>query len=304
MDFKTIKDKVIINIKKFGATIVSILKLPYAKTYIALSVFFFLTFLIITFPFDAIVRMGIQSIEKGFKSFTVESIDTQVFGPSELRNIYIVTHKNDEIKLRDLSLDIDLSPIKLLANKHVIGKTAISGGTYSTGDIKIFYNIRSDFDVKLDNKNSLKDGTINILIQNLKIKNINMQLPPQMMSLAIKIPIINIPRVSIQTDLKNKILTIKRCLISGSDLKGRISGNIRLSPTISFSRLNLKISIKKNSQILKTNETLKTIITALPQGDNIDITLKGTFANPRVMPLKGRSQINKNTSVMRPMTKR
>jgi type II secretion system protein N len=249
------------------------LNLPRAKLYIVLSVILTFIFLVITFPYEVLIRNYLQSLEKNFgTNITVGSMNIGFIGDSYIDDMVVFLRDGTELDLKDISFNLSLNPITVFIRETVKGKFDIKNIKYVKQDTSFSGLIKCDLFLKLNSKMGMvSEGYINIKIQNVNILGMTIK--------EFKIPPVQITAVNIETKINKNDMSIVKCIISGSDFRGAISGKINLSKSIMASRLDLKIEIDKNSKILVNYKDLLGMLG--PDKDKLFIDVTGSLSYPQ-----------------------
>lgn len=292
MDLSKVKQSIakIKNIKLVFKKFKEILKLPYAKTYFFSSIILIVIFTIFTFPYDVVILNGIKSLEKSaVKSASVETIDYNMIGASTFSGLHFVLRNNDELKIDEISAS-PLSPLSTYISKKLTTDLQINSLKLKTKKASISLNLSSTIDLELDEKSfQAKNGTLNITIQSLKVKLINVDIPEQISSLITIPDKFSFRSIKLISEIKNKNLVLKNSKILGKELKGSISGTISMRTMFKNSRLRLLLKISSESKLLKKIKPLIESAKFLQPDGNIHIKITGSVARPKVRPQKNNS---------------
>jgi len=234
----------------------------------------------VTFPYDVLIREQLNKLEgKVVRSIMVGSINTSLFDVTTFDNFSCTLKDGSDINLKSVIADISLNPYTLLVNREFKGDFEINNAKYSSEKVNLGCSINGNIDIELDEKSGYpSNGYLKIMIQNIILRMDDASLPANMGGFPLP-QNIKISSINIDAKIKNRTIDINRLLVSGSDLRGRITGSIILSSIFSNSKLNLKISIDPDSDVLKEFKPLLSQFTDAK--GKISFPVKGTFSRPR-----------------------
>lgn len=286
MDIATVKNIILENVRSFLnfpallAKAKEALKLPYAKTYIALALLFVLIFFIFTFPYDMLLRKQLTKMEKGlFKNIYVGEINFSLIDIISLSSIYTTLESGSEISIR--SADIDISIIRLLLQKDIKGTIQLAGFKYVSENSQVDFNLNGNIFLDFTNfDNPPTKGDFNILMDNAILKFGNITLPESMGGLPLELPVIKISSIKAESNIENQKINIKNIRIFGKDLNGSISGSIAISKQFMNSSLNLKLIIDGKSEALKNYQDF--LASSFNDRNQLVLSLKGSLFRPRI----------------------
>lgn len=117
------------------------------------------------------------------------------------------------------------------------------------------------------------------------VSGANFEIDPAAFQVPMPLPILNLGPVEIQGKLTNGRLQFQKAQVGGpgSDLEIRLEGDIQLSDTIPYSRMNLRLRIKPSDKLKKAVPTLEGMlgVVAAKRADGFYGTkVNGTLANP------------------------
>lgn len=256
------------------------LKLPYAKTYIALSLVFTLIFLVFTFPYDMLIRKKMKALEKGIvKNIYISGIDFSLIDIIALNNVYVILNSGSEITVR--TADIDISFLRLMIARDVKGTVQLAGFKYNSGDSQITFNLNGNIYLDFKSFSDMpKGGTFNILVENAVLKIGEITLPDTMGGLPMKLPFIKISSIKMEADISAQKVNIKNIRIFGKDLNGEITGTIGLSKSFISSNLDLKLTMNADSSVF---ENYKDFLSRFINDKNqLVLPVRGTLLAPRI----------------------
>ena len=280
-------EKIIIETKRTFKFILSRLKevftLPFAKTYIFLSIILILVFTIINFPYEPIIIEKLKKTSKNFsREFEIENFDFSLFGNSSAEKISILTKKRNKISI----FDVVLSPKSNLISQYLFGtdfnKISIRNIKFSNNEYTVSLKLNSEIDMDLNLKNIYSsEGEITTSIKNINFKIIEIKLPQKMGGIVLSNKEIKRSSIISNFSLIKQKLSIKNFQITGKDLNGSISGSIKLNKNISNSRLRLRVKI--NSDSLFISEYKPFIPSGYIHEDGyIHLKISGTLSKPKI----------------------
>lgn len=280
MNITEIKNSIIVTVKAGLGKIKDIYKLPFFKTYLLLSVVMTFIFFIFTFPYDIIIRQHLQKLEKkAFQNIFIQNMDISFIGDSFFENIYVTFKNGSELSIRQILANLSLNPYSLLFSNTFKGDLQVSSIKYASLQMSVEGNINGNIDVSFNPKSgAVSDGTIKLMTENVLCKFDNMTLPDSMGGISLP-PVIKISSIQIDTEIANNKMIIKQFLISGTDIRGTISGNIIMAPIFANSKLDLSISLDPESTVFAEFKPL--LSSFIDNKGKITIPLKGTFSRPR-----------------------
>ncbi len=244
-------------------------KLPKAKLYILLACILTILFMILTFPYEIVIRNQLQKLEPQMGSnISVGTIDFSFLDDIVIESLAIAARDGAELNLRNISLDMSLNPFTYFFNNTYRGTLAVKEVNYVRKNISISGTVNSSFDIETDTVS----GTLNLTLQNVIMNG-----------LAIKgfdIPPLRFTSITADTRIVNREFTLTRTVLSGMDLRGEIGGRITLSKPLRNSRLNLTFEIDKNSRILNDYKIL--IGNLVGDDENLRINITGLLSKPEV----------------------
>lgn len=278
MDFNELKTSVLSAAKRFIGQASSVRKLPYFKRYMLAALVLTLLFTLFTFPYEIIISRQIkQAGGKVFRSLSIGSMDINLLGESFIDNADITFRNGGSLFVKSLTADMSFMGF---LNSKIKGSIMANNIAYTAAlyGIKASANLSANIDLKLDKEGTfLTDGKILAICDNITINSQDFVLPGGFgLSLP---PSIRISSVNLESDIANSLLTIKKLDVTGNDIRGNISGSIAIAPIFENSKLNLKISVDKDSEVLK--EFAPFIVQFTDAGGKITISVTGTAANPR-----------------------
>lgn len=269
-------------LKKAFAKLKELWKLPYAKTYILLSVV--LTFFLITvmFPYDVLLRQQIRRIEPALgQGVFVGDIDFNVFRDSHIDELSVVFHNRSEASLKNLSFNFSYNPFTLFMNKTLKGRFSVQNFTYESGETSVTAVAKCLLDFRYNPSSGMpENGEIRASLNNVSIKGINIKgfnMAPVRFTLIDSVAV-----------FQRDEIRVSKISFTGIDLTGEIRGSIKPSRVPGNSLLNLVIEIDTGSKLL---EDYKVILGFLPKpsGNKITVPVAGTLSNPKIQLPSGQN---------------
>jgi hypothetical protein len=285
MDITTVKNFIVTNLKpylKFSiiwSKMKEAIKLPYAKTYIAGALVMTLFFMVMTFPYDMLLRKQMKNLEKtAVKAINITEIDVGLFNTTQMNSIYILTQGGNEITVK--SADIDLSLLKLLVQKDIKGTIQLTGFKYSTPTTQMTFNLNGNMYIDYKNFSELpQGGSVKIMIDNAALKITDLALPDAMGGLPLTLPLIRISSITIEADISSNRVTIRNIRIFGKDLNGSITGFITLQKNWLNTGLDLKMVLNANTPVLDSYRDF--ISKYINDRNQLVLSLRGSVMIPR-----------------------
>jgi hypothetical protein len=269
IDITNIKDWIGNYLKSAIRIFKEIAKLPKAKFYIFLSIVLIIFFIVITFPYEILVRNQIHKLETQLGSnINIGEIDFSLWDSIFMDNIYISSRDGTDIILKNLSIDISLNPYTIFIKKTIRGDISIRGMRYLRRETSADGIVKCKFDINMDNTN----GFVNLDLQNVRVNGVVIK--------GFDIPPVKFTSIQAETVIYNSELKINKFTFSGIDLRGRIQGAMTIAKLMRNSKMNINIEIDKNSRILEDYKILIGNYTG--HGDNLKIELSGLISRPRI----------------------
>ncbi|HPJ36817.1 MAG TPA: type II secretion system protein GspN [Spirochaetota bacterium] len=261
--------------KNFKAKVSETLKLPFAKSYILLSVVLTIFFIIVTFPYEILIRNQIVKLEPVIgSSINLGKLDFSLFNDSYIDELSLGSREGAETFLKNITINIAINPVTTLVKKTISGMLSIQNFTYTNRDLTIRSLVMSDFDIRFDSATGLpKDGYIDIKCDNVYVKGAKIK--------GFSIPPVRFTSIQSKAKFINGNLSLESLKFNGSDLNGSMNGTIELNKFIKTSRMNLTIIINAESRIL---EDYKLLLSGfVDEGSKqIKIILTGRISRPRI----------------------
>lgn len=276
------KEQIIAVIKNFPGRIKQfariIYDLPHSGKYLILSVVLMLLFLVVTFPYDFLIKKKIYALEgKSFRSIEMAGFDFSIFSETYIDNLVIVLNNNNEVTCKNAIINLTLNPVTLFVNNKLKSDFQFDSLKYTGKDVEFLFNLNGNMDLTLDKQSGLpKDGPVKIIISDSIIKLGEISIPARMGPLPLKIESINIQSGNIDSILTNGTLKFNTFKLTGSDLICDITGQIELTGN---SRMDLVVNIDSESAVLdQYNDLLSSVI----KNNILSLRIKGTLSKPEV----------------------
>ncbi len=265
----------------FINTIRGIFSLPHAGKYFILSLILTLLFIVVTFPFDKIISRQLHQYEgKGLRTISVQDIKFRIFGESGVGTTYIVLNNNDEIRLQKGVIALSKNPYRLLYKKNFLSDFEFNGFTYSSAKFNSTLNLNGNADVILNPASSLPlSGIIKILVSSGAVNFNELTFQGPLGPMTIKVETINISAINCHLEFINDSINIQRFDLTGDDLSGSVTGNIRIAQFLPSSSINLTINVDPDSAVLNNYRDL---VLPLVKNNSLTLFLKGTLGKPDV----------------------
>lgn len=267
-------------LKRVRSIIRETVRLPFFKIYLFLSFVLIIFFTILNFPYEALVLKQIYSLEnKAYRSIVIGEFDFNLVGESSIYNMTLRLKNNHEISMGQLIADLDLSPFNFISKTRIAGDLSGRGIKYEAGKTTISCNASSNIDFNLiERRGTPAQGTFKIIIENAVIRMDNVTLPASMGSFPLP-PVIKASSIIINSEIRGRKLLVNTFKISGPDIEASVTGNISLANFIKNSRLNLKVSVKSDSPLLKDFAPFLKNIT--DSRGRITFPVKGSIGRPK-----------------------
>lgn len=275
MDIKTILHIIQQYYTKFKAKAAETLKLPYAKTYIFLSVVLTVFFFIVTFPYEILIRNQVMKLEPVLgSSVTLGKIDFSLFNDTYIDEFSMGSREGSETFLKNITVNIAINPVTTFINKTLRGTLSIQNLNYTNRDLVIRSLLNSDFDLRFDPQTGLpKNGNIEIKCDNVYVKGVKIK--------DFSIPPVRLTSIQGKAKVIDGNLSIESVKFLGSDLNGSMNGTVELKKFLNSSRMNLTIIINAESRIL---EDYKLLLSSFMDENSkqIKIIITGRINRPRI----------------------
>jgi hypothetical protein len=265
-------------IKEFLKTIYS---LPHSGKYFLLYFIFFIIFLILTFPYDFLIKKKIYEFEgKTIRSIDIPGLDFSIFGETYIDNLNIVLNNSDEISCKNAILNIALNPITILVNNRFRSDFQFDSLKYMTKDFEALINVNGNLDITVDKQSgSPRQGSLKIILSDSVIKINNLNIPGPMGPMNLKIESINIQSGNIDSKITNGTISLNIFKLSGNDLSCDISGSIELSNITNNSKLDITVILDSESSII---DQYRDLLGAYIKDNNLTLKIKGTLGRPEL----------------------
>ena len=263
------------NIKKIAGTIYD---LPHSGKYLILSLILLIFFLIVTFPYDYLIKKKIYGLEgKLFRSIEISDFDFSIFSETYLDNLIIVLNNNNEITCKNAIVNLTLNPVTLFINNKLKSDFQFDSLKYTGKDSEFLFNINGNMDLTLDKQSGIpQNGPIKIIISDSNIKLDEISIPARMGPLPLKIESVTIQSGNIDSIMTNGVLRFNTFKLTGSDLTCDITGSIDITNN---SRMDLVVNIDSESAVL---EQYNDILSSIIKNNILSLRIKGTLAKPEI----------------------
>ena len=269
----------------------TVYELPHSGKYILLSVFLFIFFLMVTFPYDFLIKKKLYSLEgQSFRSIDLSGFDFSVFGETYFDSFIIVLNNSNEISCKNSILNVTLNPFTLFVKNRLKSDFQFDSLKYSSRDSEYTFNINGNIDLILDKQTSVpKNGQIKIILSDSIIKLTNISIPGPMGPLPLKIDSITIQNGNIDSLITNGILKFNSFKLTGNDITCDVTGNIELSNIFNNSKLDLNVNIDSESAVL---DQYKDILISYIRNNILSLKIRGTVSKPELTLLKAEKNEN------------
>ncbi|MDY6967983.1 MAG: type II secretion system protein GspN [Spirochaetota bacterium] len=274
MDIKDLQTFIRNILKKSKKILKEAVSLPYAKLYILLSIILILFFMILTFPYEALIRNSLQTLEStACRSLYIGNIDFSLTNNTNIDNISFILKNGAKLNFDDIDFNISLNPFTTLMNKNLKGNMIIKKLGYAQKKISIDSNLESNFDLIFKSMSDFPTkGYIKLDFKRLSLGGLNIK--------GFDIPPISFSSMKIDTKITGKRIGIQDVTFSGKDINGKLNGFITPARRFKNSKIDLKIMVDPASPLLDNYKVLLGNI--INSEENIRISLRGTISNPRV----------------------
>ncbi len=281
MDISNIKSSAGEFFKRAAVKLRETLALPYAKTYIVLSILITAFITVMMFPYDMLLRNQLQKLEKKYvSSIYIGNIDTSLIDVTVIESLHTVFKNSNELTMGSITLNPSINPYTLFYKNNIKTDLQISKLSYKTSNADVTLKVNGNIDVVMDsNFNMIQEGHIVLMIQNALLKIPEIKIPSPMGEFPLTLPDMKITSVNFESTIENHELKINKLNVSGQDLRGSISGSMKLANIFNNSSLNLIITIDPESKALADYKEMLTGF--LDKKGKLTIPLRGTLANPR-----------------------
>ncbi len=281
MEIADIKNRLSGFIKNAAGKFKETLTLPYAKTYILASILLTLLFIILFFPYGILLRNQFQKLDKKYvSSIYVGSIDVSLIDVTYIESVHTVLKNRDELSMENITLNPSINPYTLFIKNNIKTDLEISRFNYKTTKADVNLKVNGNINFIMDPDYSMiNEGSIKLIMQNTILKIPEVKIPSPMGEFPLELPDIKIASINFESMIQNRTLKIEKLVVSGTDLRGKISGSVKLANIISNSTLDLIITIDPDSKILASYKEMLTGF--LDKKGKLSIPLKGTIAHPR-----------------------
>jgi hypothetical protein len=255
------------------------IKLPYAKLYIAGAVVMTLVFMVVTFPYDMLIRKQLKNLERtAFKAVSISEIDVGIFNTTQMNNIYILTQGGNEITVK--GADFDISLLRLLIQKNIKGTIQLTGFKYASPSTQMTFNLNGNIFIDYKSFSEMpQGGSVKIMIDNAALKITDMALPDSMGGLPITLPLIRINSITMEADISGNRVTVRNIRIFGKDLSGSITGSLTLQKNWLNTGLDLKMVLNANTPVLDSYRDF--LSKYINDRNQLVLALRGSVMIPR-----------------------
>ncbi|PKL18351.1 MAG: type II secretion system protein GspN [Spirochaetae bacterium HGW-Spirochaetae-5] len=259
----------------------TIYNLPHSGKYFLLSILFFIVFLILTFPYDFLIKKKIYEYEgKTFRSIDIPGFDFSIFGETYIDNLNIVFNNSNELSCKNAILNIALNPVTLFLKNRLKSDFQFDSLKYITKEIEALININGNIDLTLDRQSGLpQQGSVKIILSDSVIKINSLSIPGPMGPMNLKIESINIQSGNLDSKITNGTISLNVFKLSGNDLSCDISGTIELSNITNNSKLNITVNLDSESSII---DQYRDLLGAYIKDNVLTLKIKGTLGRPEL----------------------
>lgn len=246
-------------------------------TLIAISFVSFLLFTIFIFPLNEIVRSVLIKTGKETGIFMdAKEIHFPMIGRKSFDSFVVSFPTGTSLKAEEVSLGVSVFGIlqSRLEGDINIGYFSYEGSDLSIGIQTLDLPIRLS---PLDDKVTKWNGEGEITLSGGKIKE------------SMEIPFLgtlkgtDIKRANLLFKIRSGKLLIERGSLDSNLAKFQFQGVVRLSDTISFSQLDLKVCFSLTEKFAQERQDLVGMVALLPQeGGKTCIPVRGTLSSPKV----------------------
>jgi hypothetical protein len=274
-----------VKIKKYTSLLYqglkNIVKIPHFWKYFIIAVFSTLLFVIITFPYDIIIMKKLHNYEgKAFRTISVKDIEFSLFKDIVINDAYIVLNNGDEIEFKNSAISLNKNPWKLLYKKNIVTDFQVRGLKYLSPKFDSTINLNGNADFFINNSGPLPVvGNLKLLISSgiVRLNEITFQGPLGPMSL--KIGTIQLSAVNCDFEFISGSININRFELTGDDLSGTVTGNIKPGSFLPASSVNLTINLNPDSGILSE---YRDMILPMVKNDTLTLYISGTLGKPDI----------------------
>ena len=276
MQFQDFPVKIKKYISRFFQAVNSTTKLPHFWKYFIISIISIILFVIITFPYDIIIMKQLNNFEgKALRTISVKDIKFSIFNDILVNDAYIVLNNSDEIEFKNSAVALNKNPWTLFYKKNVITDFRINGLKYLSPKFDSTINLNGNADLILKNSGPVPaEGNVKLLISSgvIRLNEITFQGPIGPMSL--KIGTIQLSAVNCDFEFISGSININRFEVTGDDLSGTVTGNIKPGSFLPASSINLTINLNPDSGILSG---YKDMILPMVKNDTLTLYIRGTL---------------------------
>ncbi|MCW7492197.1 type II secretion system protein GspN [Leptospira sp. 2 VSF19] len=246
-------------------------------TLVAIAVVSFLVFTLFIFPLNEIVRSILIKTGKETGIFMdAKEIHFPVIGRKSFDSFIISFPTGTSVKAEEISLGVSLFGLlqSRLEGDASIGYFSFEGSEWAMSIQTLDIPLRLS---PIDDKITKWNGEGEIDISGGKIKE------------SAEIPFLgslkgtDIRKANLLFKIRSGKLLLERGSLESSLAKFQFQGVIRLSDTLSFSQLDLKVCFTLTEKFAQERQDLVGMVALLPQeGGKTCIPIRGTFSSPKV----------------------
>jgi hypothetical protein len=248
---------------------------PLLKRYLLIAAGMFLFFFLLVFPYNAVVMSVLKKGEgAAYRSLTLSGLDVSLLFGFSADELHLTTKGNEEIRIS--GLDSGISPLRIML-KSISGSLVAEKFSYVSSKIIIQGKLTAESDFSISGESGLPDkGTLNLSITSGLLDGLKL--------MDFKIPAARIGKMDLQLNFTNAAYEIKKGIITGTELKGAISGRIVLNrQNFNASTLDLKMEFDPASPLFKEYEMFMGMLTDKGTG-KVTLRIGGTVMNPEFKP--------------------
>lgn len=260
-----------------------VFRLPHLKKYLLLSVLLTFTLTVINFPYEKIATQKLKNINnRNFKIQTIDNLNISLLGSSTLDEMVIMFKDSSQLNVRNTFFNLPLNLFRLSKGNYY-SSFKINSAKFNHNQINMLSSLGGDLDIELSKNGLPRTGFLIITLNDTFIKLNNVSLPPSLGGLPVDIKEIKLKKINLNVSFNNETAEIKDISTYGSDLKLKCEGNIKLRNIVRNSRLDLTVTVNKDSGSL---EKYRDLLNGLSQGNEIKLKITGSFLRPKVEIVK------------------
>lgn len=258
--------------KEFIATLFS---LPYAKTYITVSIILFIFFAVILFPYGIYLKGYFTSMEiPGVRSKSIGALDFSLVGPVYVDDLDVTTLSGDRLIVKTATAGFSKYPWNLYS-RRLTGPFQLAALQYQWRKGKIITTVNGNADIIL--KGLPQDGYVTLIGENTRIIMGTVELPQTMGGFSITVPEIRLSSLQLDLNFSESGIAVDKGAISGPSMQGTLSGRVYYAPRVGNARLELELSVHENSAILRE---YKELLLSYINKNHLTIIIRGTVRRP------------------------